>query len=580
MIEINNIGDKAKVLMLNMHDRSQALLKEMLCDKYIVLEAYHHLEALKYMQEQPDLIAAILLDMNLPKKDVFDILTVINVKNIDKIPIIIVSDDSSSSFIKRVLELGASEVVNSMDVEVMKRRIQNLIEQYVYRHYLENLIFEQVKLIQHQVMMQDSTKQVLDMLSSMIKFQNLNGISHNHNVRFLTKCLLHQVLKVTNHYALDYDMIDMISKASAMHSFANTSLKDILMQLDKVHIDSFIQKGMLHGVQGDESADKPHLTSEKQTLAFCYDICQNLHERWDGNGYPAGLKGDDIPIWVQAVSLADVYDNLTNNRVSKVVYSNDKALDVIQDGRYGVFHPVLMNCLKEIVPLIKQDEKGCKEYIHSVKEIEKEHPFNIKKTDMQHNVDYLSEDCTNKDQFDKSNHLLNKQHHNWSNRFICDKLTKVYNQKAFKALLEEECIKGEQNVAGLFFLGLDNFKAANDILGITYGDAVLQRTASLLKTHLRNDDILARWSGDEFIIWMKGVNDKKVLYNRAHNFCHILQNTELAGSRVVKLSASIGVVRYPDDGADSKALLACAKKALRYVKQKDKGQAICYEDIV
>ena len=77
-------------------------------------------------------------------------------------------------------------------------------------------------------------------------------------------------------------------------------------------------------------------------------ICRWHHERYDGRGYPDGLKGDDIPISAQVVSLADVYDALTSKRVYKAAFSHKKAMEMILGGECGIFNPMLLECLVEI----------------------------------------------------------------------------------------------------------------------------------------------------------------------------------------------------------------------------------------
>ena len=81
------------------------------------------------------------------------------------------------------------------------------------------------------------------------------------------------------------------------------------------------------------------------------------HERYDGNGYPDGLKGEEIPIAAQVVSIVDAYDALTSKRVYKEAYSHEEALKMIQKGKCGVFNPLLIECLMDIESYIQNDLK-------------------------------------------------------------------------------------------------------------------------------------------------------------------------------------------------------------------------------
>ncbi len=87
---------------------------------------------------------------------------------------------------------------------------------------------------------------------------------------------------------------------------------------------------------------------------YSYDICRHHHERWDGRGYPDGLSGDDISIWAQVVSVADVYDALTAERVYKKAFSHEKAVDMINNGECGMFNPKVLKAFENV---IKKAEK-------------------------------------------------------------------------------------------------------------------------------------------------------------------------------------------------------------------------------
>ncbi len=89
----------------------------------------------------------------------------------------------------------------------------------------------------------------------------------------------------------------------------------------------------------------------------CYDICRSHHERYDGKGYPDGLKEDEIPISAQIVSVADVYDALISERIYKNAYSTEEAYHMIINGECGVFSPKLMECFR----MVKTELEQCAE---------------------------------------------------------------------------------------------------------------------------------------------------------------------------------------------------------------------------
>ena len=100
----------------------------------------------------------------------------------------------------------------------------------------------------------------------------------------------------------------------------------------------------------------------KSQDAYIYatDIARHHHERWDGRGYPDGLRGSEISPWAQVVSLADVYDALSCKRVYKDAFPREKVLDMIRNGECGVFNPKLLDCFfsveDELSKLYRKDE--------------------------------------------------------------------------------------------------------------------------------------------------------------------------------------------------------------------------------
>ena len=110
---------------------------------------------------------------------------------------------------------------------------------------------------------------------------------------------------------------------------------------------------------------------DEELMMVAYQICRWHHERYDGRGYPDGLKGDEIPISAQVVSLADVYDALVGERVYKKAYSHEKAVQMILNGECGAFNPILLECLIDIQDRIKRKVKGSTQENNPLKKKEK-----------------------------------------------------------------------------------------------------------------------------------------------------------------------------------------------------------------
>ena len=214
------------------------------------------------------------------------------------------------------------------------------------------------------------------------------------------------------------------------------------------------------------------LPFEQQELPFvktASEICRWHHERYDGNGYPDGLKGEQIPIAAQVVGLADVYDALTSKRCYKRAYSQDEALKMIVEGQCGTFHPILIQCLQEVSDRLKhelmdttigQDTKS----IQNLKFPRKEY----------------------------ASFSAGQQHLQY---LYIDSLTGTYNRRYF-----EEYFQGEEDSEAVVVMDVDNFKRVNDHYGHYAGDCVLQSVAKTISSSIRKTDAVIRYGGDEFVI--------------------------------------------------------------------------------
>ncbi|MES9990980.1 MAG: EAL domain-containing protein [Candidatus Thiodiazotropha sp.] len=154
-----------------------------------------------------------------------------------------------------------------------------------------------------------------------------------------------------------------------------------------------------------------------------------------------------------------------------------------------------------------------------------------------------------------------------------DKLTKLPNRRYFMDRLSEAVDESEAFGSGLavIFLDLDNFKIINDSLGHEVGDIVLSEAGWRIKDALRSDDIVCRLGGDEFTAIIKGVKDKKPISQIAASILKRFQAPFYCNDRELRVSASIGVVVYPDDGLNVKELIKNADTSMYAAKKGGKN---------
>ncbi|MFI3249990.1 MAG: sensor domain-containing diguanylate cyclase [Eubacteriales bacterium] len=160
-----------------------------------------------------------------------------------------------------------------------------------------------------------------------------------------------------------------------------------------------------------------------------------------------------------------------------------------------------------------------------------------------------------------------------------DSLTKALNKRA---MLEatSQALSGatQKDNHALFFLDLDDFKYVNDNLGHTFGDYLLEEVGARLKSCIRHHDLVGRVGGDEFVIFLKGVNAEEILLKKATQMLSIMKSPFQYCDQTHSIAVSIGIARCPHDGITYQELYNCADKALYYSKENGKNLATIYAE--
>lgn len=339
-----NKVDRKTVLIVDDTALNRALLSDILSHDYAIREATDGLEALEILNQGWTEISLVLLDVVMPRMGGLELLAQMNRNNwLQSIPVIMISADDSAANIDRAYDLGATDyITRPFDERTVQRRAQNTINLYAKQKVLENMVTEQI------MEKERSNFQMVEILSNVVEFRNGESGAHVRHVRVITDVLLQTIRRRAPQYGLTSAQISVIANASALHDIGKISIDEkILNKPGKLTFEEFeIMK--THTVIGARMLEEtPQQEGDDSFLHIAHDICRWHHERYDGRGYPDGLKGDEIPIAAQVVSLADVYDALTAPRVYKPAFSPEKAMDMILNGECGTFNPILLECLKE-----------------------------------------------------------------------------------------------------------------------------------------------------------------------------------------------------------------------------------------
>ena len=338
------LQNKSQILLVDDSAMSRMILKEILGGDYSILEAENGQECLEKMQAEAGNIALVLLDINMPVMDGFEVLKAMNVNHtIEDIPVIMISSDDSDAAIRRSYELGASDyVTRPFDARIVYRRVTNTIKLYAKQRRLVQMVSDQIRA------RENNTDMLVGVLSHIVEFRNGESGAHVRHIRIITELLLHRLLEISSQYPITAEQQDNIPLASALHDIGKIGIDEkILNKPGRLTPEEF-EVVKTHSMLGAEMLHQLEDFNEQPLLQTAYEITRWHHERWDGRGYPDGLKGDAIPISAQLVALADVYDALTSERCYKKAFSHEKAVQMILNGECGAFNPLLLQCLTDI----------------------------------------------------------------------------------------------------------------------------------------------------------------------------------------------------------------------------------------
>ncbi|MDL2327442.1 response regulator [Ruminococcaceae bacterium OttesenSCG-928-A11] len=333
---------KKKLLVVDDIQLNRLILTELFSEDYEVIEAENGEAAMALISLFGTEIAIVLLDIVMPVMDGFEVLQRMNASGLmSTLPVILITGENDDEKALKGYALGASDMISKpFNPDVVARRVQNVVELYAHKQDLERKLREQKEMLEKQAeRLRQSNQFVIDALSTTVEFRDSESGDHINRIRTLTKVMLEAM---RDDYPLTDEEIEAISNASAMHDIGKIAIPDsILMKPGPLTKEEF-EVMKTHTVKGCDILTRVKSAQDQDYFTYCYEICRHHHERWDGRGYPDGLKGDEISIWAQATSLADVYDALTSPRVYKGAYDHDTAVRMILNGECGEFNPKLL----------------------------------------------------------------------------------------------------------------------------------------------------------------------------------------------------------------------------------------------
>lgn len=335
------------VLIVDDLEMNREILSGLFCGKYAVAQAENGRQALEFLARRKGDVAIVLLDIVMPVMDGFEVLEKLREYGwLEQLPVVLITADQSEGATLRGYELGVSDVITKpFSPEVVRRRVENTIDHYEHKFRLELLVERQLAaLAAQEEKLRQSNIFMIDTLSTVIEFRNGESGQHIRRIRDITRIFLSELSQRRAEYQLTPQKIEKIANAAALHDIGKIAVPDYILNKPGKLTDEEFAIMKTHTVRGCDILQMLEYVQDRESFGYCYEICRHHHERWDGRGYPDGLAGSRIPIWSQAVSLADVYEALISERVYKAAYTHAQARDMILSGACGVFNPAILEC--------------------------------------------------------------------------------------------------------------------------------------------------------------------------------------------------------------------------------------------
>ena len=347
----NNTSEvkRFKILIIDDSEKNRGELTEMLEREFDVINASDAKQGIEMINKYGEDIALLLLEVKICGMSGFEVLTYMKHSGItENIPVIIISDEKSESFIRRAYDLGAVDYIGRpFDFQTVYTRVLNTIKLYAKQRRLEKLV------ARNMVEKEKNNRMLIGVLEQVIEYRNGESGIHVSHIKILTEMLLDKLMQKTDKYNLSWSQRMMIITASALHDIGKVGIEEKIINKTEKLTEEESNEMKMHTLIGAGMIENLDEYKDEELMQIAYGICRGHHERYDGKGYPDGLKGDDIPIGAQVVALADEYDRLVMGRPNKKSVSHEHAVNMIKDRECRQFNPILVECFLEISDEIK-----------------------------------------------------------------------------------------------------------------------------------------------------------------------------------------------------------------------------------
>ncbi len=483
-------------------------------------------EALEQMHHDlPDLV---LLDINMPEMNGYTVFQRMkDSSTLKKIPVIFLTADTKQESEVLGLEMGAMDYITKPFAPlVMQQRISRILELDDLRKHLEQLVEEKTDEIQ-KIFIQSIT-------TITYAVDAKDRYTKGHSVRVAQYCLA--IAKKLNWSKQDCLNLYYIA---LLHDIGKIGIPDSILNKPIKLTDEEYRMVRSHPVMG---------ANILRPITMVPQICDGAryhHERYDGKGYPYGLKGDDIPYVARIIGIADAYDAITSNRIYEKAQVEDYAIKELRKGRGTQFDPFLTDVMLEII------KDGFQ--IPETPEFE----FAQESSEEAEHDAFILEVCK-------------KTENDMQRTQDVDSLTDFPIRKVFENSVNEY-LSDPLNHGAMFLMDVDNFLYVNENYGHIAGDHIICRLADVIRSHIETTTLMCRIAGDEFAVFYQGKRSQDWLNEKASALLRDFRDAISDIDIDHKLSISIGVTYTQNPSERCKDLLQKCDKALYYVKKNGKN---------
>ena len=345
---LKTLDTSSTVLIVDDVDYNIIILEEILKDDYKILTANSGKEALQVLRSAQTLPKIILLDLQMPEmngRELFEILK--NDDTLKRIPVIFITSENDSE--SELLAAGANEFIRKGALpEIVKLRVRKEIAYKNYSDHMEDLVIEKtVEVVKKTEEVNKTQESLLQGLANVIEHRDLESGQHVKRTQFYVGALATHLILSKSIYAEELLKMqpETIVKSMALHDIGKIAIKDSILLKPGSLTSAEYEIMKTHTIRGKEIIEDLGDVNTSLYLKHCKDICIGHHERWDGRGYPNGLKEDKIPLAARLAALADVYDALVSARVYKSALRHTESVKIIEGGRGTQFDPIITDAL-------------------------------------------------------------------------------------------------------------------------------------------------------------------------------------------------------------------------------------------